>query len=182
MDAKRRTRLSRVWIPAAVLVTVLAWTLPASAHLMVAQHGTLKFGKGGAYFIVSLPVSALGVFDDDGDGLLSAKELATHRELIKEGVQKGFVLEHHKKGPCAIEGLLLNRPHQHGHAKKTSSHIIAMGRFKVGNQDHRLTLKMTLFGVHERERRFKITITRGADKEIAVLNERHASHRIFAKK
>jgi len=57
-----------------------------------------------------------------------------------------------------------------------------MGRFNVGSQGHPLRLKISLFGTQPGEQSFKITITRGVEKEVAVLTRSQASHQLFAKK
>ena len=44
------------------------WAPQAQAHMMVAQKGTLNFEAGGAYLLVSLPVSAFTGFDDETNG------------------------------------------------------------------------------------------------------------------
>ena len=61
-----RGRLSSPWVVVLTLFALAAFSSSASAHLMVAQKGTLKQGKGGYYFVVSLPVSAFVGVDDDG--------------------------------------------------------------------------------------------------------------------
>jgi len=185
MDARNTTRCSVTLLGAAALFACFALLLlapPANAHLMVAQHGTLKFGKGGGFFVLSLPVSAIPGFDDDGDALLSAKEIRRHRGAIEAAVSDGFVLDSDGKGPRGIEGLLLNLAHDHGHAQRPASHIVAMGRFSVAADDRALTLKTSLFGKQSREQSFKIKITRGDRKEIAVLSKAQPAHRLFAKR
>jgi hypothetical protein len=159
-----------------------AFTQPASAHLMVAQHGTLKFGEGGFYFVLALPVSAITGFDDDGDGLLSAKELRAHRGDIGAAVHAGFVLESDTDGLRIIEGLLLNMAHDSGHAQRPASHVVAMGRFSVPTVDRALTLNTSLFGKKPSEQSFQITITRGETKEVAVLSQTDPAHPLFAER
>ena len=167
---------------AAVMLACTALSLPASAHLMVAQHGTLKLGEGGFYFVLALPVSALTGFDDDGDGLLSAKELGAHRGNIEAAVHAGFVLASDTEGPRLIEGLLLNMAHSPGHAQRSASHVVAMGRFAVPAEDRALSLTTSLFGKKPSEQSFKITITRGETREVTVLSKAHPAHPLFAER
>ncbi|MGK0269760.1 MAG: hypothetical protein ACI88H_000392 [Cocleimonas sp.] len=58
-----------------VSVLLIAAIVPqASAHLMVAQHGTLNFKGSGAFIVLSVPISAFTNINDDGDGKLSSSE------------------------------------------------------------------------------------------------------------
>jgi len=159
---------------------VFFFVSPVYAHLMVAQKGTLKLGKGGYFFVVSLPVSAVAGIDDDGDGLLSKKELRQHRETIKSAVREGFVLESPDKGALVIEGLLLNSARHHRKGKRPASHIVAMGRFSAEPDDLGLVLKMNLFGKAKSEQRFEITITRDKKKEVAVVTKAQPAHPLSA--
>ena len=163
-----------------VMFCCFFYSVPASAHLMVSQNGTLKFGKGGYYFVLSLPVSALNGVDDDGDGLLSTKELATHNEAIKATVEMGFTLISTASGPRVIEGLLLNMSHSHGRFQKPASHVVAMGRFSVAPGEQDLTLRTSLFGKATAEQTFKITITNGSRKEVVRLTRENDSWQIFS--
>ena len=176
------TQLGRACGWAAVLLACTALSLPASAHLMVAQHGTLKFGEGGFYFVLALPVSAIAGFDDDGDGLLSAKELGANRGTIEAAVHAGFVLASDTEGPRLIEGLMLNMAHDPGHAQRPASHVVAMGRFSVQAEDRALTLNTSLFGKKPSEQSFKITITRGETREVTVLSKAQSTHPLFAER
>jgi hypothetical protein len=170
----------RAWGMGSALLAILFLSLPVSAHLMVAQKGTLKLGKGGYFFVVSLPVSAVAGIDDDGDGLLSAKEMRTHGETIKSAIRAGFVLESDVAGPRVIEGLLLNRAHRHSRAKRPASHIVAMGRFSAEPEDVGLVLRTSLFGKAKNEQRFEIAITRDKRKEVAVLTKEQPTHPLYA--
>ena len=152
-----------------VLLLGLFFSLQAQAHLMVAQHGTLKLGKGGYYFVLSLPVDALDGIDDNNDGLLSAAELKKNQDLIEQAVHKGFVLEGELDGLRPIEGLLLNLPHDHNYTQTATSHVVAMGRFAVPNPNQKITLMTTLFGHSQEEKQFQISITKGKQKQTLVL-------------
>ena len=170
----------RLWSTVGTWFLVFFFASPVYAHLMVAQKGTLKWGKGGYFFVVSLPVSAVTGIDDDGDGLLSKKELRRHRETIKAAVREGFALESPDKGPLTIEGLLLNSAHHHRQGDRPASHIVAMGRFSAEPDDQGLFLKMNLFGIAKSEQRFEITITRNRKKEVAVVTKEQPSHPLLA--
>lgn len=162
-----------------LVVFLFGFSTLAHAHLMVEQHGTLKWGKGGYYFVLSVPVSALSGVDDDGDGLLSNKEFRTHYNLITTSVEKGYSLESHTLGPSEIAGLLMNVSHLHNNANKPATHIVAMGRFNVPENVTDLVLKTTLFGKRDSEKQFKLKITRGQEQENFILSNTNPSHNLF---
>jgi hypothetical protein len=149
---------------------------------MVEQHGTLKYGTGGYYFVLSLPIQALNGVDDDGDGLLNSTEFRVHYESIMSSVEQGFLLESTSIGRLPIEGLIINVSHNHNDSHKPASHVVAMGRFNVDSDVQDLILKTSLFGVEVHEKRYKMTVTRGTEKEKIVLSNTHPTHRIFGQK
>lgn len=55
----------------------------AQAHVILAQKGTLNIVDGGAFMVLSLPVSAFSGIDDDGDALLSPTELRLTMGLFR---------------------------------------------------------------------------------------------------
>jgi hypothetical protein len=148
---------------------------------MVAQHGTMKLGKGGFFFVLSIPVSTFPGFDDDGDGFLSGIELSTHIKAIEKAIHTGFILESNQEGPRKIEGLVLNLAHDQNHVQQPVSHIVALGRFSVDQEDHQLTLRTSLFGKKPNEQHFELTFTRGESTEVVTLSKTKPSHSLFAK-
>ena len=152
------------------VLTCFLLQAPAQAHIMVAQNGTLKLGKGGYYFVLSFPVNALQGFDDNGDGLLSQSELVNHGERLKSQVKEGFVLLNSDNQPSLIEGLLLNLPHDHDNVGNGGTHLVALGRFSVPANHQKMTLRITLYGQSKIEQTFTITITHGEDKTVGYLS------------
>ena len=154
----------------------------AQAHLMVEQHGTLKLGKGGYFFVLSIPVGSIPKADDNGDGLLSKEEFHSHYNTLLEEVEKRYQLTSTSKGAMVMEGLILNISHTHETKDQPASHVIAMGRFNVEEDVQDLVLSTTLFGKKTEEQAFQISITRGTDKEKTVLRVDKSSHALFQKK
>ena len=135
--------------------------------------------QGGYFFVVSLPVSAFPGIDDDGDGLLSARELRVHRNRIQTMVRGELRLISDKHGPRPIEGLLLNLPHNHGALQKPSSHIVAMGRFSVTPEMTTLRLQTTLFGEKPEEQKLVFKVTRGEKQAHVELSKQSNSRVLF---
>lgn len=80
---------------------------PATAHLMVAQRGTLNFDGDGVYMVLSLPVSAFDHIDDNGDGRLSASEFSAHRPAIVSAVATGVQLSD-ENGTRPLQRMMLS--------------------------------------------------------------------------
>ena len=73
------------------------YSLPSSAHMMVAQHGTLNVVEGGIFMVLSLPVSSFDRVDDDNDGKLSTNEFNKYRKKMAEVIKKQVVLSKNKE-------------------------------------------------------------------------------------
>ncbi len=87
----------------------------ASAHLMVAQQGTLNVVDGGAFMVISLPISAFTSVDDDGDGKLSREEFARHQADLRAAVMQGMQLRDSDWRPTAT------RPDAHARIQRRSA-------------------------------------------------------------
>ena len=130
-------------------------TEASQAHVMVAQHATLRFQTKGAYFLASYPVSAFDGVDDNHDLLMDRSELKRHYNALIQRVrdhvqltEDGVVKE--------LEGLLINLSHSHSNQKAVSQ-ILVMGRFKPV-QKGRVIFRSSLFGSKKHEKLFKIRI------------------------
>lgn len=153
----------------------LCTLVPAQAHLMVAQKGTLNFSGGGAYLLLSLPVSALSGVDDNADGLLSQTELRAHTPVIEAQVRSGIQLtERARPGGRAFElqGLMFTLSPPDSTPSAPASQLVVMGRFALepglSEQPHAaLTLAFSLFGAVVAEQSHDITFTWGAQSRAA---------------
>lgn len=109
------TRLTKVGSATSLLqllkgfmLGVLLWVgAAASAHMMVAQNGTLNLLGDGAFLVASLPASAFLGVDDDGDGALSAAELRAHQTKIIASMHSGISLQD-ETGSLPLQGLMVN--------------------------------------------------------------------------
>jgi hypothetical protein len=139
----------------------LMLAMTASAHLMVAQHGTLNIVSDGAFMVLSLPVSAFEGVDDNADGKLSAAEFTQHR-LALAAVVKQSVLLHDKAGPIQIQGLLLSSESNNHGLPVPVTQIVAMGRFVLRDTHSALRFENKLYGKSEAEKVFKFTASNKA--------------------
>ena len=141
-------------------ICLLLVVTSARAHLMVEQHGTVNFANGGAFLVLSVPVSAFDGVDDNGDGALSAQELSLHTAEVERQIHNGVQLLDDLGEPLPLQGLLMSStPHDNAPAGP-AKHLVALGRFPVDDAMSSLVLRMTLRGETPEEQSFSITATR----------------------
>lgn len=155
---------------ALVLCGSMAAVTPAQAHLVAAQKGTLNFVGYAAFLVLSVPVSALHRVDDDGDGLLSKAELATHADAIGKQVKAGVQLTG-PTGALPLQLVMLDIESPESAPAAPASHLVVLGRYELearGNggsvsepaASDGLSLRFTLFGSQAGEQVEDLTVTR----------------------
>jgi hypothetical protein len=156
-----------------LLITALLLPLSSAAHVMVAEHGTLRFQPKGVYFLASVSSRVFHKFDDDHDQKLSEVEFKKHyQELIVLINQTVNLVD--DGYPLSLEGLILNlsRPHgDHGPAPQ----IVIMGRFpsptkskKIGD----LILRTLLFKQTKYDSYLKVKVSKGSHVQNLIINEK----------
>ena len=159
------------WVAAAlVLCGSTGAVTPAQAHLVAAQKGTLNLVGNAAFLVLSVPVSALHSVDNDGDGMLSKAELATHADAIGQQVKAGVQL----MGPAEalpLQLVMLDIESPESAPAAPASHLVVLGRYALvarGNGEDiaepaisdGLSLRFTLFGSKAGEQVQDLTVTR----------------------
>ena len=170
---------------AAVAVLALSGLVcarPALAHLMPARNGTLNVVGDAVFAVLSVPVSALHGFDDDGDGLLSAPELDGHRAELGAEIDRRFALaDGDVPGTTARVDLFLSPEHEASPDRAAQVVLLKHARFAGPVTD--LRLACDLFGGGSDERDLTITATRhptsGPEIERAILSPASPAHRFF---
>jgi len=150
------------WVKISLFVLSLSFVVNVQAHMMVAQHGTLNVVTGGAFMVLSLPVSAFKGIDDDKDGKLSMQEFDIHRLSISNQIKSQVVLSD-EQGKRPLQGMILSPVIAHGALKGPVSQLVVMGRFKLDEMNSRLQYKISLFGNSPKEKKFEVTATRKVD-------------------
>jgi hypothetical protein len=164
----------------ALLFTVgLSSSLTASAHLMVAQKGTLNLSGTGAYLLVSVPTSGLKNVDDDSDGLLSAQELSLHTATINQQLRAGLQLRD-ADGLCLLEGLMLNLSAKDSKEGQPADQLVVMGRFALSDQNKPLSFQAGLWGKNSGEQSLSLTITKNLkDEQLLMLTPEHPQGKLY---
>lgn len=166
----------RRWI--ALFALCCAGLTAAHAHLMPAQRGTLNFVADGVFMVLAVPATALVGTDDDGDGKLSAAELQTHRAAIFSAVQNGIRLVG-AQGPLPLQGLMVSLSPPDDAPAAPASHLVALGRFDLSGSADGLALQVALFGRDAAERTYQVSLTRGAQKQVAVFTPERPLRAVF---
>lgn len=163
-----------------IAMTLLLASHPATAHMMVAQHGTLNLVGDGAYLVVSLPVSAFDGIDDNADGRLSASELRLHRMSIIERVTQGLVLSDGDEA-CPLQGIMLSLAEDHDDPANPSLQLIVMGRFALQTASNDLRLTVDLYGTGHSEKQLKFSARRRsrAQDDSFELSPDQPAHQLF---
>jgi hypothetical protein len=182
----RGTKLFRMWhlfrvfifsYLYVVLLGVLTSTKPALAHLLPKHNATLHIVKDVAYFVVSVPVSALENVDDDSNGFLSIEELHRNSENIKRQFVKGFeVTDQGSHGTSVI--LWIYPPHTDGSLDE-ADYIVVLHALKFSSPPKNLTLKLNLFGKKSSESQITVSARTDHFSEIAVLTPFKSYHQFF---
>jgi hypothetical protein len=161
---------------AAVLCLVLPLT--ASAHLMVAQHGTLNLVGDGAFLVLSLPASAFPLADDDHDGRLSEAEVAAHQGALVQAIESGVRLLD-DVGARPLEGVLLALAPPDDARALPSEQLVALGRFALARPAAPMALSVTLFGEGAAARSEAVTVTRAGRSQLAYFTPQRTRLPLF---
>jgi hypothetical protein len=151
----------------------------AHAHLMVEQHGTVNFANGGAFLVLSIPVSAFDGVDDDGDGALSAEELRRHAAEVEQQLHDNVQLMDASGESLPLQGLLLSLvPPDHA-PSGPARQLIALGRFPVDDTLSSLGPRIALQGEDPEEQHISITATRDGRSQKLLFSPENEFHPIF---
>lgn len=159
-----------------IAICVLMAITTSHAHLMVEQHGTVNFANGGAFLVLSVPVSAFDGADDDGDGALSAQELSRHAAEIEQQIHDGVQLLDGSGNPLPLQGLLMSLTPPDDTPTAPARQLIALGRFPVDDPMSSLSLRIALHGKTPDEQQISITATHDGQSHEMVFTPDHEFH------
>ena len=169
--------IKRMIVSLLILVSSILTINTAHAHLFPAQNATLNIEGKSAFFVVSVPVSALTKVDDDGNQRLSSSEIARHGPQIIAQFNKRFlVLANGTRGTIALTRVL---PPESDTETVDTSYIIVMQRIDFATAPERLTLNTSLFGTAASESKMTITATSGKVTELAILDSNNSAYQFF---
>jgi hydrogenase/urease accessory protein HupE len=164
----------------AVGIALAAWAAPLHAHLMPAQSGTLNVRDRAVFGALSIPVSTLAGFDDDGNGRLSTLELQRHQEALQQQVSSRLQLRN-GRDPGTRDFLQLsvelveNDPASSG----GGTHVLVLVKQSFAAVPQALHISTDLFGSNGAEQQLAVKATHDGVAEMAVLRPRHSGHQFF---
>ncbi|MCI2284184.1 hypothetical protein L3081_13340 [Colwellia sp. MSW7] len=167
-------------ISTAIFITSIFLSQALSAHVMVAQHGTLNVLEKGAFMVLSLPISAFEGIDDDNDGKLSNTEFNRHRNAIAKVIHNKIVLKD-EQGVRVLEDMMLSPVVSHDSPNAPVSQLVVMGRYSLTNLLSPLEYTVEIFGTSPTENSLDIVATRKSDhkKQRVKLTPKNPSVSIF---
>lgn len=153
----------------------------AHAHLLHKQEATLRLDGEKGYLAVAIPAAALSDVDDDGDGLLSAQEIAVHQDEIVRQFRTGFSVRS-PEGPAAIEFAWVTNPVDTAASNNPdapTSYVIIMAGARFKAPPARVTIETDLFGKAPNETALTLRARRGDVIETGVLSKQAQAYEFF---
>ena len=138
-------------------IGLLITPVMGSAHLMVAENGTLNFVDDNVYIVLSLPISAFKGVDDNKDGHVSLHEFNAHRTEISANVMHNVYLSD-VNNKFNIDGLLLNPSTSHQNTSEVE-HLTIMGRYSLPTLTTKVSFNVKLFSGIQKLQHYDITAT-----------------------
>lgn len=161
----------------ATILGLLMLSSLAEAHLLPKQNATMNIVDKSAFFVVSVPASALKGIDDDGSGLLSAAEIQAHQDAISQQFASRFQVDDAGRAGSSVLTWALS-PLTAGEAGE-SDYVVVMHRVNFTDIPQAPVLRTDLFGSGEAEARMTISAQHGDAREVAILEPGASTHTFF---
>jgi hypothetical protein len=194
-----RCAQARFW--AWLLASVILGAAPSvSAHMMPAQHGTLNIQGNSVFEVIAVPVSALHGADDNGDGRLSAIEVANHNAALQTQIRSRFrvvatkptsVLSSSDKprtfsGTLEFVQVVAEQDERRALAPRSTlqedpgaNYLIVLLKKRFAFAPQSLIVETDLFGTQANEDRLSIRATRGNEVHVGILRPTSVTHEFF---
>ncbi len=154
--------------------------VPAAAHLLPAQTATMNVVGNTAYFVVSVPISALKGVDDDGSGGASELEISRHSRDIALQFDQRFTVT--SGGHAGTPLMTMAWSPQTAGPPTDSAYIVVLHSVRFAAPPLNPTIATDLFGTRAGERQMTITAKRDKNEdtaEVAILRPGAAEHSFF---
>jgi hydrogenase/urease accessory protein HupE len=163
-----------------LFAALIAFAAPAAAHLLPAQTATLNIVGDTAYFVVSIPVSALSGIDDDGSGGASLIEISRHsRDIAQQFDRRFHVAADAQRGTPLMT--MAWSPQTEG-PPADSAYVVILHSVRFATPPLQPSVSTDLFGTRSGEA--QMTMTAKHDKrensaEVAILRPGASDHVFF---
>jgi len=164
-----------------ILATLLLVGLasPAAAHLMPANNGTVSVKEHNVYTVITVPVSALSGFDDNGDNLIDTAELGRHNANLRTQIDARMHIT--ADAAVAVEGLTFVVSALDGQDQDAPvDYVVAMNVRRFAQPPRIVEVWTDLFGTAKADRRLAMIATNPGGEERAVLSPGKSKHRFFS--
>jgi hypothetical protein len=164
-------------------IAVATFAERASAHLLASNRGTLVVKGSSVFAALSVPVAALDGFDDDGDGLLGAAELARHGDTLRAQIDRRSSIEDGAaRGETVSLDLVLSP--EHDAAQDRASQVVVLKHVAFAHAPRELRASFDLFDPRDPNAELVVTASRrdGAPTagETCTLRPTARDHAFFA--
>ncbi len=165
---------------AAVSIALATSAAPLHAHLMPAQSGTLNVRDRAVFGALSIPVSALTAFDDDGNARLSMAELQRHQAALQQQVSSRLQLGNGSDtGTRDFLQLSVELVENDPASAAGGTHVLVLVKQSFADVPRQLHIHTDLFGPHGAEQQLAVKAMYDGEAEMAVLRSRHPDHQFF---
>jgi hydrogenase/urease accessory protein HupE len=155
-----------VWVP-----------LASSAHMLLAQQGTLNVVNDAVFVVLALPTAVVPQADTNGDDKLSEDEMRANTPLVLTRLRSGFRMRAQTGASGAEEGqVMLINPMA---PPADEQHFVVLMKFQFSQPPQALELRTDLFGPREAEQQLTLKATRGQEVDVAILRPSHTTHQFF---
>lgn len=149
----------------------------AQAHLLPKQNATMNIVDEAAFFVVSVPVSALKNVDDDGDGKLTAQEIQKQDQSIKQQFADRFAVSNDgQEGTSALSWVMAP---DGSDAQMEADYVVILHRANFPETPENPVLTTDLFGTGPDEQQMTVKATLDGVSEVAVLRPAVTAHQFF---
>ncbi|WP_295633067.1 HupE/UreJ family protein [Novosphingobium sp.] len=150
------------------------------AHLLPAQTATMNVVGDTAYFVVSVPLSALHGIDDDRSGGASQAEITRHSREIADAFNRRFHVS--SEGVAGRVLMTMAWSPQTEGPPADSAYVVVLHSERFSSPPQRLVVETDLFGTRPGEAQMTMTAKRDKREdsaEVAILRPSAQSHAFF---
>ncbi|QJR36251.1 HupE/UreJ family protein [Gemmatimonas groenlandica] len=164
----------------ALSVALTTFAAPLHAHLMPAQSGTLNVRGRAVFGALSIPVSTLTGFDDDGNGRLSPIELQRHDAALQQQISSRLQLTNGTdRGSRDFLQLSVELVENDPASAGGGTHVLVLVKQTFIAAPAQLAIHTDLFGSTGSEQQLAIKAMHDSTAEMAVLRASHPNHQFF---
>lgn len=149
----------------------------AQAHLLPKQNATMNIVDNAAFFVVSVPVSALEGVDDDRNGMLTAQEIQSHDKEIKQQFADRFKVTNAGEAGTSVLSWVM-APDGSG-AVMEADYLVIMHRANFSVIPENPILTTDLFGTNPDEQQMTVKATLDGASEVAILRPDVTAYQFF---